>query len=121
MTGANSFKDSAERVAALERELTEQAARTNAAVAAAQDKSYWLDRWHVDLNALMQRRGASEARAAVRALRAVYRLLYGARVQLRAATRDGGERVREARETVARERARARQLAAETSEHQNRS
>ena len=121
MSSANSSKDSAERVAALERELTEQAARANAAVAAAQDKSYWLDRWHVDLNALMQRRGASEARAAVRALRAIYRLLQGARVELRAATRDRGARVRDARETIGHERARAQQLAAETSEHQNRS
>ena len=31
--------------------------------------SYWLERWQVDLNELMRRPGASEARAAVRALR----------------------------------------------------
>ena len=29
------------------------AARANAAVAAAQERVYWLDRWHLDLNALM--------------------------------------------------------------------
>ena len=54
-----------ERVEALERARAEQAARTNAAIAAAQDRSYWLDRWGVDLNALMRRRGASELRAGI--------------------------------------------------------
>jgi SAM-dependent methyltransferase len=62
-----------DRVEALERERVERAARANAAVAAAQDRSYWLDRWGVDLNALMRRRGASELRAGLRAVRAVYR------------------------------------------------
>jgi hypothetical protein len=71
------------RVDQLERERAEQIARSNAAVAAAQDRSYWLDRWHLDLNALMQRRGASEGRAAIRALRAVYRQLNGIRHRLR--------------------------------------
>ena len=61
------------RVAELERQLAEQAERTNAAVAAAQDRAYWLDRWHLDLNALMRRRGAAEARAALRAGRRVVR------------------------------------------------
>jgi SAM-dependent methyltransferase len=62
-----------ERVDALERQRVEEAARMNAAVAAAQDRSYWLDRWGIDLNALMRRRGASELRAGFRGLRAVYR------------------------------------------------
>ena len=62
-----------DRVEVLERGRFEQAARTNAAVAAAQDRSYWLDRWGIDLNALMRRRGASELRAGLRGLRAVYR------------------------------------------------
>ncbi len=62
-----------DRVEVLERDRFEQAARTNAAVAAAQDRSYWLDRWGIDLNALMRRRGASELRAGLRGLRAVYR------------------------------------------------
>lgn len=44
------------RVAELEAELVEQAARTERIVAAAQERTYWLDRWHVDLNALMRRR-----------------------------------------------------------------
>ena len=43
------------RVAALEEELTDRAARTNDALAAAQDRTYWLDRWHLDLNAVMRR------------------------------------------------------------------
>ena len=43
------------RVAELEAELADQAARTNALLAAAQEKTYWLDRWGLDLNALMKR------------------------------------------------------------------
>jgi SAM-dependent methyltransferase len=71
------------RIDALEREQHERIARANAALAAAQDKSYWLDRWRIDLNALMRRRGASELRAGVRGLRAVYRALYDARWRAR--------------------------------------
>ena len=61
------------RVAELERERAEQIARANAAVAAAQERAYWLDRWHIDLNALMEKPGAAEFRAAVRVVRAVLR------------------------------------------------
>lgn len=61
------------RVAALEAELIEQAARTERVVAAAQERTYWLDRWHLDLNALMRKPGAAQARALVRALRWVVR------------------------------------------------
>jgi hypothetical protein len=57
------------RVAALEAELAEQAARSSRVVAEAQERLYWLERWHVDLNALMRRRGAEEARAAFRGIR----------------------------------------------------
>jgi hypothetical protein len=57
----------------LESELVEVQARTNAAVAEWQERAYWLDRWHVDLNALMQRPGASEFRALLRAVRSVGR------------------------------------------------
>jgi hypothetical protein len=67
------------RVAALEAELAEVHSRANAAIAVAQDRAYWLDRWHLDLNGLMRRRGAVEFRAAVRALRFVFRLLKRAR------------------------------------------
>ena len=38
-------------------------ARANAAVAAAQERAYWLERWHLDLNALMRRPGAARVRA----------------------------------------------------------
>jgi DNA repair exonuclease SbcCD ATPase subunit len=64
-----------DRVEALERENAELAARANAAIAQAQDRVYWLDRWGLDLNALMRRRGAAEFRAAIRAVRAVVRHL----------------------------------------------
>lgn len=69
------FDELRQRLIALESEQREQIARLNAALAAAQDRSYWLDRWNLDLNALMRRRGASELRAALRALRAVVRAL----------------------------------------------
>lgn len=61
------------RVSALETELVEVQERTNRAVAQWQERAYWLDRWHVDLNALMRRRGASEFRAALRAVRSIAR------------------------------------------------
>ena len=44
------------RVGELERELADRTARANAAVAAAEARLYWLDRWRVDLDELMQRR-----------------------------------------------------------------
>jgi hypothetical protein len=61
------------RLEALEREHQEEMARVNAALAAAQDKSYWLDRWGLDLNALMRRRGAGELLTAMRAVRLILR------------------------------------------------
>lgn len=70
------------RVAELEAELVEQAARTERIVARAQERTYWLDRWHVDLNALMAKPGAAELRALVRALRWVVRKLKGAKRRL---------------------------------------
>jgi hypothetical protein len=45
-----------ERVASLEAQLLETEAWANRVIAEAQDKTYWLDRWHLDLNALMRRR-----------------------------------------------------------------
>jgi hypothetical protein len=72
------------RVDELEREHAELVQRTAAAVAAAQARSYWLDRWHLDLNALMTRPAAHRVRAAarfvrtpVRALRSIKRRLLG--------------------------------------------
>jgi uncharacterized coiled-coil protein SlyX len=63
------------RVVELERQLAEQAARTNALIAEAQERTYWLDRWHIDLNALMRRRGADQVRALLRVLRVPVRLV----------------------------------------------
>ena len=63
------------RIEALEAELIEVQSRANAAVAAAQEQAYWLERWHVDLNALMRRPGAAQFRALLRALRPVGRLV----------------------------------------------
>ena len=61
------------KIEALERELVEQAAQANAAVAQAQERTYWLDRWNLDLNALMERRGAAELRGVVRVARGALR------------------------------------------------
>jgi hypothetical protein len=58
---------------AIERKHVEQLARAHAALAAAQDRSYWLDRWDVDLNALMRRPGARRLRALLRWLRELRR------------------------------------------------
>jgi hypothetical protein len=62
-------------VASLEQELFEVQAASEAAVAKWQERAYWLDRWHLDLNALMRRRGASELRSGLRAIRAVKRVV----------------------------------------------
>jgi hypothetical protein len=66
------------RVAQLER----QVAAANAAVAAAQERVYWLDRWHIDLNALMRRRGAAEVREAIRVVRGAIRMVRRAKRKL---------------------------------------
>ncbi len=71
-----------QRLEHLERERAEELARANAVVAAAQERAYWLDRWHLDLNALMRRRGASEFRAGLRGARAVLRQAKRARRRL---------------------------------------
>jgi hypothetical protein len=79
MEGAERSAEEAElarlraRVAALENELLEVQARANAAVAAAQERAYWLERWHLDLNALMRKPGAKEFRALLRMIRGVTR------------------------------------------------
>ena len=95
------------RVEAREREHAEQIKRANAALAAAQDRSYWLERWRIDLNDLMRRPGASEARAALRGLRAVYRRLNKAQRVARDELRALPLRVHEARQVVEDERGRA--------------
>lgn len=63
------------RVDELERELAERTARAEAAVAAAQERSYWVDRLPLDLNALMERRLARLAFDALLGLAAVARVV----------------------------------------------
>jgi len=63
------------RVVMLETQLAEVEAWANKAVAEAQAKTYWLDRWHLDLNELMRRRSADRIRACTHGLRALYRNL----------------------------------------------
>jgi hypothetical protein len=69
-TDENELSQLRAKVLQLERQLSEQAAKTNTIVAATQERVYWLDRWHLDLNALMERPGAAEFRAVVRFVRA---------------------------------------------------
>jgi hypothetical protein len=64
-----------ERVAALESELIEVRAWANREVADAQAKTYWLERWHIDLNEIMRQQSATRIRAVLRAIRSVVRAL----------------------------------------------
>jgi hypothetical protein len=59
-------------VVALEAELVEVQARTNAAVGEWQERAYWLDRLHIDLNRVMQRPGAEQLRLLLKGARTVY-------------------------------------------------
>lgn len=60
-------------VSALETELIEVRAWADEVIAEARARTYWLDRWHLDLNELMRRRSADRVRAFARTLRGVYR------------------------------------------------
>jgi len=64
-----------ERIRTLEQERLEHDRRANAAIAAAQERAYWLDRWQVDLNDLMARKEADRLRAAARGVRGPVRRL----------------------------------------------
>ncbi len=57
------------RVAELEAQLAEQSQTTNAIVARSQEKLYWLERWGVDLDRVMQRRSAQLALEALKTMR----------------------------------------------------
>ena len=61
-------------VALLEAQIADQAARTNEIIAQSQETTYWLSRWHVDLNSLMMKPGAAQFRGLLRAVRAPVRL-----------------------------------------------
>jgi hypothetical protein len=63
------------RVAELERQLVEVEAWANRTLGAAQERLYWLDRWQLDLNRLMERPAAARVRAGLRFARSAYRLL----------------------------------------------
>jgi hypothetical protein len=71
------------RVDELEAELVDVQGRANAAVAQWQERAYWLDRWHLDLNRVMERPGAAELRAVVRAVRSIVWAMRRARRRLR--------------------------------------
>jgi len=71
-----------ERLAAVDAEHAEEIARLQAALARAQERAYWLDRWHVDLNRAMVTPWGRAARAVVRALRVPVRLATLVRRQL---------------------------------------
>jgi hypothetical protein len=61
------------RVAELEAELAAQSRRTNNLLAQAQDRTYWLDRWQLDLNAIMRTPLATGTRNVLRRGRGMYR------------------------------------------------
>lgn len=63
------------RVAALEAELAVQAQRTARVVAEAQEKLYWLERWQIDLDAVMAKPGAVPALEALKRVRSLARQL----------------------------------------------
>lgn len=70
------------RVAELEGLLAEQSRATNALVAQSQEKLYWLERWHVDLDAVMRKPGAELTLNAVKSVRAGVRFVRVAKRRL---------------------------------------
>ncbi len=64
-----------ERLDTLEREHAEELARLHRALARAQERAYWLDRWHVDLNRAMTTPSGRAVRAVLRAVRAPIRIV----------------------------------------------
>jgi hypothetical protein len=90
------------RVDELERELNERTARANAAIAAAQDRSYWLDRFRVDLNTLMRRPAPRAIWTAVRVGTAFVAHLRGGPASLRKLPARTGEILAEERDVARR-------------------
>ena len=90
------------RVEELERELDERTTRANAAIAAAQDRSYWLDRFRLDLNALMRRPAARALWTAVRVGTATAAHLRGGPASLRKLPARAGEILTEERDAARR-------------------
>ena len=67
------------RLDGLETELVEVQGRADKAVAEWQDRAYWLDRLHIDLNAIMLRPGANQVRIVLKAIRTAFWMLRRAR------------------------------------------
>jgi hypothetical protein len=70
------------RLVTLEAELVEVQARTNETVAHWQERAYWLERWQLDLNGLMRRRGAMQALSMLKFLRSGVRIARRAKWRL---------------------------------------
>jgi predicted nucleic acid-binding Zn-ribbon protein len=70
------------RLDGLETELVEVQGRANEAVAEWQDRAYWLDRLHIDLNAIMRRPGANQIRIVLKAIRTAFWILRRAKRRL---------------------------------------
>jgi hypothetical protein len=98
MSTEQELQELRERVELLERERAAEIARANEALAAAQDRSYWLERLNIDLNAVMRRRGAAELFAAARAVRALLLRLRGLRGGASAARQRARQLVSEERD-----------------------
>jgi hypothetical protein len=67
------------RLAILERERFEASARANATIASAQEDGYWLERWGLDLDALLSGRSGRRIRVGARRVRELARRLRGLR------------------------------------------
>lgn len=63
------------RVGALEAELLELEASANRAFAEAQEKTYWLDRWRIDINVIMERGATQRVLSAAERGRALWQAL----------------------------------------------
>lgn len=61
------------RMEELEEQLAAQARTTNALVARSQDRLYWLERWHVDLDDVMRSPRAAQALRLTDRIRALTR------------------------------------------------
>ena len=63
------------QVAALQDQVAAQSAFINRIVAWTQERTYWLERWHLDLDAVMRKPGVPQAVAAARVARGGMRRL----------------------------------------------
>jgi hypothetical protein len=70
------------RLDGLETELIEVQGSANRAVAEWQDRAYWLDRLHIDLNAIMRMPGPNQLRIILKAIRTAFWMLRRAKRRL---------------------------------------